>query len=53
MISEATNGTQAIDLIQRGDADLLLLDARLPDMGGFELLRSLVRQLFVSCSAKF
>jgi len=42
VISEATNGLQAIDVIQGGDAELLLLDARLPDMSGFELLRSLV-----------
>jgi len=42
VIAEATNGMQAIDVIQGGDADLLLLDARLPDMSGFELLRALV-----------
>ena len=42
VIAEATNGVQAIDVIQGSDADLLLLDARLPDMSGFELLRSLV-----------
>ena len=43
VIAEATSGAQAIDLIQGSDADLLLLDAKLPDMSGFELLRSLVR----------
>ena len=42
VIAEATSGAQAIDVIQGSDADLLLLDARLPDMSGFELLRSLV-----------
>ena len=42
VIAEATNGAQAIDVIQDSDADLLLLDAKLPDMSGFELLRSLV-----------
>lgn len=42
VIAESTNGSQAIDVIQGGNADLLLLDARLPDMSGFELLRSLV-----------
>jgi len=44
VIAEATSGAQAIDVIQGSDADLLLLDARLPDMNGFELLRSLVPQ---------
>ena len=42
VIAEATSGAQAINVIQDSDADLLLLDARLPDMSGFELLRSLV-----------
>jgi two-component system LytT family response regulator len=42
VIAEATSGAQAIDVIQGSDADLLLLDAKLPDMSGFELLRSLV-----------
>jgi len=41
VIAEATSGAQAIDVIQDSDADLLLLDAKLPDMSGFELLRSL------------
>ena len=41
VIAEATNGAQAIDVIQARDTDLLLLDARLPDMSGFDLLRSL------------
>jgi DNA-binding LytR/AlgR family response regulator len=42
VIAEATTGLQAIDVIQASAADLLLLDARLPDMSGFELLTSLV-----------
>jgi two-component system LytT family response regulator len=41
VIAEATCGAQAIDVIQSSDANLLLLDARLPDMSGFELLRVL------------
>ena len=41
VIAAATNGSQALDVIQASDADLLLLDSRLPDMSGFELLRSL------------
>ena len=42
VVAEASSGAQAIDVIQGSDADLLLLDAKLPDMSGFELLRSLV-----------
>jgi two-component system LytT family response regulator len=42
VIAEATSGAQALDFIQGSDADLLLLDTKLPDMSGFELLRSLV-----------
>lgn len=42
VIAEATSGAQAMDVIPDSDAELLLLDAQLPDMSGFELLRSLV-----------
>ena len=42
VIAEATSGAQAIDVIQASDAELLLLDARLPDMTGFDLLRTIV-----------
>jgi two-component system LytT family response regulator len=42
VIAQATSGAQAIDVIQGSDADLLLLDARLPDMSGFDVLRSLI-----------
>ena len=41
VVAEATSGSQAIDVIQGSDAHLLLLDARLPDMSGFDVLRSL------------
>ena len=42
VIAEAASGSQAIKVIRASDTDLLLLDARLPDMSGFELLRSLI-----------
>lgn len=42
VVAEATSGAQAIDVMQASDTELLLLDTRLPDMTGFELLRSLV-----------
>jgi two-component system LytT family response regulator len=41
VIAEAASGAQAIDVIQGIDANLLLLDSKLPDMSGFELLRFL------------
>src|SRR3954469_7291569 len=40
VIGEATSGAQAIDVIHDTDAHLLLLDARLPDMSGSDVLRS-------------
>jgi DNA-binding LytR/AlgR family response regulator len=41
VVAEAANGSQAIDVMQDADADLLLLDSKLPDMTGFDLLRTL------------
>jgi two-component system LytT family response regulator len=41
VVAEATSGAQAIDVIHDSDAHLLLLDARLPDMSGSDVLRSL------------
>jgi two-component system, LytTR family, response regulator len=45
VIAEASNGAEAIDVIQDRSTDLLLLDARLPDMSGFDVLRSLVPEV--------
>lgn len=41
VVAEVTNGTEAIDVIHDTDAHLLLLDAKLPDMSGSDVLRSL------------
>lgn len=41
VIAEAASGHQAIDVLEESAADLLLVDSRLPDMTGFELLRTL------------
>jgi len=41
IVGEPTSGAQAIDVIHDSDAHLLLLDARLPDMSGSDVLRSL------------
>jgi two-component system LytT family response regulator len=40
VVGEATSGAQAIDVIHDSDAHLLLLDAKLPDMSGSDVLRS-------------
>lgn len=41
VVAEAASGRQAIDELEGREADLLLVDSRLPDMSGFELLRTL------------
>jgi len=41
VIGEVSTGAQAINVIHDSDAHLLLLDARLPDMSGSDVLRSL------------
>jgi DNA-binding LytR/AlgR family response regulator len=41
VVAEVTSGAQAIDVIHDSDAHLLLLDAKLPDMSGTDVLRSL------------
>ncbi len=37
----ATTGQEAIDLIKENDIDLILLDIRLPDMSGYEVITEL------------
>jgi PAS domain S-box-containing protein len=37
MVQEATNGVQALDLYKQYQPDLILLDAILPDISGFEV----------------
>lgn len=41
VVAEVTSGAEAIDVIHDTDAHLLLLDARLPDMSGPDVLRAL------------
>jgi len=41
VIGEATNGVEAVDLIQRSRPDLVFLDVQMPGMDGFEVLRAL------------
>jgi DNA-binding LytR/AlgR family response regulator len=45
VIAEAASGLQAMNALEEGEADLLLVDSRLPDMSGFDLLRTLTPQV--------
>ncbi|MFO7865045.1 MAG: tetratricopeptide repeat protein, partial [Salinivirgaceae bacterium] len=38
IIDVATNGTKALDLLKKNKYDLLLLDLKMPDMSGFDLV---------------
>jgi DNA-binding response OmpR family regulator len=40
-VVSATDGQEALDLIDRTDFDLVLLDLMLPDVNGFQFLRAL------------
>jgi len=40
-LQEATTGTEALSLIDTGAPDLILLDAMLPDMSGYDILAQL------------
>ncbi|SHE97630.1 two-component system, response regulator, stage 0 sporulation protein F [Seinonella peptonophila] len=46
-ISQASNGNQALEVIQQEKPDLILLDMKMPGMDGIELLRRL-RQMGLS-----
>jgi two-component system, OmpR family, alkaline phosphatase synthesis response regulator PhoP len=39
-VDEATSGDDALAALRKGDYDLLILDAELPDSDGWEVLRS-------------
>jgi two-component system, NarL family, invasion response regulator UvrY len=43
-ISEAATGRDALALVQADRPDLVVLDLNLPDLGGFELLRRILRE---------
>jgi DNA-binding response OmpR family regulator len=43
-VTEATNGTDALALVRRGDFDLAIVDVMLPEMDGFELVRRIRRE---------
>lgn len=39
-----TQGRQALDAYQRGKADILIVDVRMPDMSGLDLTRALLKK---------
>lgn len=43
-VLEAENGAEALAVLDRSDVDLILLDIRLPDMEGWEILEHLTEQ---------
>lgn len=47
IVGEATNGKQAIELIENKRPDLIFLDIQMPDMNSFEMLSQLTRQPLV------
>ena len=58
MVGEAENGLQALDLVRRLEPDVLLLDLRMPQMDGIDVLRrlaeeeSMVRTVVISAHDK-
>ena len=43
-VSEAAGGHQAMELLEYGDVDLILLDVMMPDISGFDLCRTIRSQ---------
>lgn len=43
-VIEAENGAEALAVLDRSDVDLILLDIRLPDMEGWDILSHLTEQ---------
>jgi len=47
IVGEASNGTEAIALVQREDPDVVFLDIRMPGMNGIEAARALAGKVHV------
>lgn len=41
MVTKASSGQEALDMLQQGTIDLILLDIEMPEMDGFELMKIL------------
>lgn len=41
VVGEASNGKEALDLVRRGDVDVVLLDLSMPDHGGVDALAAI------------
>jgi two-component system response regulator AlgR len=44
VVAAVTNGGDAIDILKRGEVDLLFLDVEMPRIDGFDLIERLVRE---------
>ena len=44
LVGEADDGTKALDVIREADADLILLDVRLPGLDGIEVSKRLAEE---------
>src|ERR1700682_5602686 len=44
-VESATNGREALEMLRRGNFDLLLLDMEMPEMNGFQVLEHLAGDL--------
>jgi DNA-binding NarL/FixJ family response regulator len=45
LIGEATNGREALDLVNSGHPDVVLLDVRMPELDGLEATRQIKKRL--------
>jgi two-component system, NarL family, invasion response regulator UvrY len=41
VVAEASTGRQAVDIVRRGDVDVILLDINMPDQGGVDALAAI------------
>src|SRR4051812_25855384 len=45
IISECSNGLEAVSVIDQAKPDLIFLDVQMPEMGGFEVLETISGEL--------
>ena len=44
LVGEAANGREAIDFLQKNEADVILMDLLMPEMGGIEAIKIILEQ---------